>query len=70
MTTYSIAKVGKDYVVCADDCAMLTLNSRRRAAQLVVEATGLLSAAESGADTDPAEATALPSPPREDPEVS
>lgn len=42
MTIYSIEKVGSDYVVKADDQGLIKVSSRRRAAQLVLEASGLL----------------------------
>lgn len=42
MTNYSIEKVGTDYVVKVDDLSVMKLGSRRRAAQLVVEAQELL----------------------------
>ncbi|GLR87077.1 hypothetical protein [Bradyrhizobium iriomotense] len=45
MTSYSLIKVGNDYVVQADDKCILKVASRRRAAQLISEATGLLNAA-------------------------
>ncbi|WP_249149315.1 hypothetical protein [Bradyrhizobium manausense] len=37
-------KVGNDYVVLADDQCILKVGSRRRAAQLISEATDLLNA--------------------------
>ena len=37
-------KVGNDYVVQANDKCILKVGSRRRAAQLISEATGLLNA--------------------------
>ncbi|MGV7212854.1 hypothetical protein [Bradyrhizobium sp. UFLA05-112] len=46
MTSYSLIKVGNDYVVQADDKCILKVASRRRAAQLISEATGLLNAVE------------------------
>jgi hypothetical protein len=70
MKTYSIVKVGNDYVVRVDDLAVLTLTSRRRAARLVADATGLLSAAENLAEAETSEATTVPSMPRDRPEVS
>ena len=53
MTSYSLIKVGNDYVVQADDKCILKVASRRRAAQLISEATGLLNAvaAEEAADS-------------------
>ena len=44
MTSYSMIKVGNDYVVQANDKCILKVGSRRRAAQLISEATGLLNA--------------------------
>ena len=44
MTTYSMIKVGNDYVVQAHDQSILKIASRRRAAQLIGEATELLNA--------------------------
>lgn len=42
MTTYSIEKLGSDYVVKVDDQQVMKVGSRRRAAQLVVNASELL----------------------------
>ena len=44
MTSYSMIKVGNDYVVQADDKCILKVGSRRKAAQLISDATGLLNA--------------------------
>jgi hypothetical protein len=44
MTTFSMIKVGDDYVVQAHDKSILKIASRRRAAQLISEATELLNA--------------------------
>jgi hypothetical protein len=44
MTSYSIVRVGDDYVVRADDKSILKVASRRRAAQLVSNAAELLNA--------------------------
>lgn len=44
MTSYSVTKVGSDYVVQADDQCILKVTSRRRAAQLITEAVLLLKA--------------------------
>jgi hypothetical protein len=44
MTTYSLIKIGNDYVVRADDQCILKVGSRRRAASLISEAIGLLNA--------------------------
>jgi hypothetical protein len=65
MKTYSIAKVGKDYVVRVDHLGVISLPSRRAALRLVAEAEALLGEAAS----DEA-ATTVPSMPREDSEVS
>ena len=43
MMTYSIARIGSEYVVLADDKRILKVASRRRAAKLVVDAAELLS---------------------------
>jgi hypothetical protein len=42
MTIYSIEKRGHDYVVKANDQMLMIVGSRRRAAQLVIDACGLL----------------------------
>ncbi|EJN12979.1 hypothetical protein PMI42_03592 [Bradyrhizobium sp. YR681] len=44
MTSYSMIKVGNDYVVQANDKCILKVGSRRRAAQLISDATDLLNA--------------------------
>ena len=44
MTSYSMIKVGNDYVVQAHDKCILKVGSRRRAAQLISDATDLLNA--------------------------
>ena len=44
MNSYSIVRVGDDYVVRADDKNVLKVASRRRAAQLVTNAAELLNA--------------------------
>jgi hypothetical protein len=44
MKSYSIVRVGDDYVVRADDKSVLKVASRRRAAQLVSDAAELLNA--------------------------
>ena len=44
MTNYSLIKVGNDYVVQADQQRILKMTSRRRAAQLISDAEGLLNA--------------------------
>ncbi|UGV25470.1 hypothetical protein E0H22_07085 [Rhodopseudomonas boonkerdii] len=42
MKNYSIEKIGTDYVVKVADQSVMKMGSRRRAAQLVVEAQELL----------------------------
>ena len=44
MKSYSIVRIGDDYVVRADDKNILKVASRRRAAQLVTDAVQLLNA--------------------------
>ena len=44
MSSYSMIKVGNGYVVQANDKCILKVGSRRRAAQLISEATDLLNA--------------------------
>lgn len=44
MKSYSMVKVGNDYVVQANDKCILKVGSRRKAAQLISEATDLLNA--------------------------
>ena len=44
MKSYSIVRIGDDYVVRADDKNILKVASRRRAAQLVTDAAELLNA--------------------------
>ena len=44
MKSYSIVRVGDEYVVQAGDKSVLKVASRRRAAQLVTDAVGLLNA--------------------------
>ena len=44
MKSYSMIKVGNDYVVQANDKCILKVGSRRRAAQLISDATDLLNA--------------------------
>ena len=43
MKNYSIAKIGSEYVVLADEQRILKVASRRKAAKLVVDAAELLS---------------------------
>jgi hypothetical protein len=42
MKNYSIVRIGNEYVVQAGEKSVLKIASRRRAAQLVTDATGLL----------------------------
>ncbi len=42
MKNYSIEKIGADYVVKVDDQSVMKMGSRRRAAQLVIDAQELL----------------------------
>jgi hypothetical protein len=58
MKIYAIEKIGSDYVVTVDGQRVMKLSSKRRAAQLVVEAQGLLR-------DGPPEALELVSAPRE-----
>jgi hypothetical protein len=44
MKSYSIVRIGDDYIVRAEDKNILKLASRRRAAQLVTDAAELLNA--------------------------
>ena len=61
------AKVGNDYVVQADDKCILKVGSRRRAAQLISEATDLLNAL--AAAESPEKPVDAPSLAREAPEL-
>jgi hypothetical protein len=42
MKNYSIVRIGNEYVVQADEKSVLKVASRRRAARLVTDATGLM----------------------------
>jgi hypothetical protein len=42
MKDYSIVRIGNEYVVQAGEKSVLKISSRRRAAKLVTDATGLL----------------------------
>jgi len=68
MTSYSMIKVGNDYVVQANDKCILKVGSRRRAAQLISDATDLLNAL--AVVESPDIAPEEPSLPREPPELS
>ena len=64
MKTYSIVRIGNEYVVRADEKGILKIASRRRAFQLVADAAELL-------DSQPApQAQAAPSIARDPSEVS
>lgn len=67
MTSYSMVKVGNDYVVQVNDKCILKVGSRRKAAQLISEATDLLNALPSAEAPDIA--TKAPSIRREVPEL-
>jgi hypothetical protein len=58
MKNYTIVKIGSDYVVQAEEQSVLKVASRRRAAKLVVEATGLLDHPDHPAAADAAPAPA------------
>jgi hypothetical protein len=54
MKSYSIVRIGDDYVVRAEDKSILKVASRRRAVQLVTDAAELLNAqAQSAGDAEP-----------------
>jgi hypothetical protein len=44
MKSYSIVRIGNEYVVQAEDQSVLRVASRRRAAQLITDAVELLNA--------------------------
>ena len=67
MTSYSMIKVGNDYVVQANDKCILKVGSRRRAAQLISDATDLLNAL--AVVESPKSAPEAPSLQRETPEL-
>lgn len=52
MKKYKIVRIGNDYVVQTDEQSVLKINSRRRAAKLVTDASDLLLAADAEPDTD------------------
>jgi hypothetical protein len=61
MKSYSIVRMGDDYVVQAEDKSILKVASRRRAAQLVSDAAELLNAQPQPADdADPPPAGPVP----------
>jgi len=54
MKDYSIVRIGNEYVVQAGEKSVLKIGSRRRAAKLVTDATGLLEQAPApSTDDDP-----------------
>ncbi|HSY56867.1 MAG TPA: hypothetical protein VK834_10485 [Bradyrhizobium sp.] len=63
MNSYSIVRIGDDYVVRADDKNILKVASRRRAAQLVTDAAILLNAQPPPAVEDESPSPAEPVPP-------
>jgi hypothetical protein len=66
MKSYSIVRIGDDYVVQADEQSVLKVASRRRAAQLVTDAAELLNAQlQPAAEPEPSDAE--PEPPVEAP---
>ncbi len=50
MNTYSIVRIGDDYIVQAERKSILKIASRRRAAQLVARAAVLLNAESAASD--------------------
>ena len=61
MNSYSIVRIGDDYIVRAEDKSILKIASRRRAARLVTDAAELLNAQPQPADeADAAAADPLP----------
>jgi hypothetical protein len=63
MKSYSIVRIGDDYVVQAEEQSVLKVASRRRAAQLVTDAAELLNAQlQPVAEQEPSEAEPEQSP--------
>jgi hypothetical protein len=61
MKSYSIVRIGDDYVVQAEEQSILKVGSRRRAAQLVTDAAELLNAQlQPAAEPEPAGAEPVP----------
>ena len=63
MKSYSIVRIGDDYVVRAENKNILKLAIRRRAAQLVTDAAELLNAQpppQRAADAEPPDADSVP----------
>jgi len=57
MSNFSIVRIGKDYVVQADDKSVLKISSRRMAAKLVTDAAELLLAQDAaGRSAEPSSA--------------
>jgi hypothetical protein len=57
MKSYSIVRIGDDYVVQAEEQSVLKVASRRRAAQLVTDAAELLNAQlQPAAEPEPSDA--------------
>jgi hypothetical protein len=63
MKSYSIVRIGDDYVVQAEDKSILKVASRRRAAQLVTDAAELLNAQPQQPAADAELSAAEPVPP-------
>jgi hypothetical protein len=63
MKSYSIVRIGDDYVVQAEDKSILKVASRRRAAQLVTDAAELLNAQPQPPAADAELSAAEPVPP-------
>jgi hypothetical protein len=61
MKSYSIVRIGDDYVVQAEERSILKVASRRRAAQLVSDAAELLNAQlQLAADAEPLDTEPAP----------
>lgn len=61
MKSYSIVRIGDDYVVRAEEQGVLKVASRRRAVQLVTDAAELLNATlQPAADPEPSDAEPVP----------
>jgi hypothetical protein len=61
MKSYSIVRIGDDYVVQAEEQSVLKVASRRRAAQLVTDAAELLNAQlQPAAESEPSDAEPVP----------
>jgi hypothetical protein len=52
MKDYSIVRIGNEYVVQAGEKSVLKISSRRRAAKLINDATGLLEREPAASTTD------------------